>query len=88
MKVIYKYELDVIDRQAIKMPKGANILSIQVQNGEPHIWAMVDNEAETELRDFATIGTGNPVHIDPTSPFIATYQIMEGALVFHVFEIV
>jgi len=87
MDTIYKFELDVIDNQIVSLPGGAQILSIQEQNGKPFMWAKVDNEAPYETRKFATVGTGNPIHFEKSSPFVATYQLMEGALVFHVFEI-
>lgn len=47
MKTIYKYPLDVTDRQVIAMPEDAEILTVQVQNGKPMLWAVVDPNKES-----------------------------------------
>lgn len=95
MKTIYKYTLGVTDMNAIPMPFGAEILSVQVQNGSPQIWALVEKNAVPFTRYFATVGTGNPFETeykdefgDQVKPkFIGTYQLEGGKLVFHVFEV-
>lgn len=85
-KTIWKFGLEARDGVAIDMPKGAEILSLQVQGSTPCIWALCDPHAEPETRYFRTYGTGHPVESEP-GRFIGTYQIMNGALVFHVFEV-
>lgn len=42
MQRIYKYPIETVDQQQVKMPDGAQILTVQVQNGKPCLWAMVD----------------------------------------------
>lgn len=82
---IYKYPLETTDEQKIEMPKGANILTVQVQNGTPCLWALVNPENRPEQRIISIFGTGNP--IKPANiVYIGTYQLMEGKLVLHVFE--
>lgn len=85
MQTIYKFPLKVDDLVTVSMPKGATILSLQVQNDIPCIWALVDEGTEWENRVFRIFGTG---HFFAASPgtFLGTVQLMEGALVFHVFE--
>lgn len=83
---IYKYNLKVTDYQIINLPKGAKILDIQTQYNEPKLWALVDEKAELEKREFAIYGTGNPLP-DDIGEYLATFQIHEGQLVFHVFEV-
>jgi hypothetical protein len=68
------------------MPMGADILSIQVQQGIPTIWAMVDPDAPQVMREFRCLGTGYPVPKGLPMRFIDTVQLMDGELVFHVFE--
>lgn len=91
-KKIFKYALENTDRQQIVMPLGAEILSVQTQNDEPMIWAMVDPEAVKEERYFEIYGTGATIGDDMgvDRKFIGTYQITKGAynLVFHLFELV
>lgn len=84
---IWKYPLAVIDCQFLNMPIGAQLLTVQMQNGKPCLWALVDETAtETQRRGITIHGTGNPVPDDP-GRYIATFQMMGGDLVFHAFEI-
>ena len=66
------------------MPKGAQILTVQMQHGTPQLWALVDPNAQRVLRRILIYGTGHPV--DTFNVYIATFQIMNGSLVFHVFD--
>lgn len=86
-KTIYKYELEITDSQVVKMPVGAKILSIHIQNGIPCIWALVNpNEKSTTGTIIETYGTGHGIGYDISlgGIFIGTYQTK--GLVFHVFE--
>ena len=85
MKTIWKFELEVIDRQLIEMPFGAEILDIQIQQGKPCLWARVDPQAEKEKRLIITHGTGHPVSSN-TGQHIGSYQMLADHLVFHVFD--
>lgn len=40
--MVYKYPLDIQDEVVIMMPKCARVLSVQVQNGRPCLWAAID----------------------------------------------
>jgi hypothetical protein len=74
----------------IKMPKGAEILSIQTdqKNNHPTIWALVNPEAELEERYFELFGTGHEVYCDMgiERKYIGTYQYQRGEFVGHIFE--
>lgn len=63
-KVIYKYGLDLKDRQTIVMPEGAETLSVQTQHEVPCLWAMVDPENKTEIRYFEVFATGQLIPCD------------------------
>lgn len=85
-KEIWKFELEINGEQAVSMPEGAEILSLQVQRGKPCIWVMVDSAARSqEQRWFKTFGTGHPIEY-ALGAFVGTYQLKDGDLVFHVFE--
>jgi hypothetical protein len=49
---IWKWGINPTNDGSISMPKGAELLSIQVQRGIPCIWALVDPAAEKEERRF------------------------------------
>lgn len=85
-KVIWKFELSV-DNLSIEMPKGAEILSVQVQNNKPCIWALVDPKAPMKEKVIEVFGTGKEVPCDGISrTFIGTFQLQDGMWVFHLFE--
>jgi len=88
---IWKFPLKTTDYQEVSMPKGAQILSIQVQNEVPCIWAVVDDNADKEVRIFEIYGTGNGYSdlkwFGKEHSFIGTYQLYNGDLVFHCFEL-
>lgn len=83
---IYKYPVRVTDINKVEMPKGAKVLSVQMQRGVPCIWALVDPAAEMETRMFFMFGTGHPVEYAEGLRFIGTFQLVDRELVFHLFE--
>ncbi len=82
---IWKFPLELTDRQELLMPAGAKILDIQVQRGVPQLWALCNPDAEKEMRTIVIYGTGHLVP-DEYGKYIATFQVSNGALVFHAFE--
>lgn len=86
MRTIWKYPLPVIDRFDLPLPTGATSLTVQMQRGEPCLWALVNPHAPTTIRQFVICGTGNSVPFDAGN-YIGTFQMEGGALVFHLFEV-
>jgi len=83
---IFKWELQLTDEQVLWLPKGSKLLTVQMQNGRPKLWAICDpNAVLQEPRRIGIYGTGNPIPEDP-GIYIATFQMHNGDLVFHVFE--
>ena len=70
------------------MPKGAEILTAQIQDDNLCLWALVNPKVRTEIRVIEIFGTGNPIssYARINRKYISTFQIQEGNLVFHVFE--
>lgn len=88
MSTIWKYDLSIIGEQKILIPKNSKILSVQVQNGVPCVWVLVDENSDNEEKTFFTYGTGNPILPQKSeTTFLGTYQLYDGQLVFHVFYI-
>lgn len=87
-KKIFKYKLETTGIQQIEMPHGAEILCIKTQNDEPYMWALVSPNAPTEKRSFEIFGTGHNVPENATRTYIGTYQLKNGQLVFHCFELI
>jgi hypothetical protein len=80
-RTIYKYP--VPGDMDIEMPEGARVLCVQVQNGIPMLWALVDPNAEFVTRRFRLMVTG-ATFSDKGLSYIGTYQI--DWFVGHVFE--
>lgn len=87
MNYIFKYEIPIKDYFELNLPKNARILSIQCQLGLPKIWCVVDPHVEFEIRKFTILGTGYQMG-SAKMEYIETFQINEGNLVFHLFEII
>lgn len=83
MKTIFKYPLDVVDTQVIKLPKGADPFTAQFQSDQLCIWAAVDTDAELEDREFRIIGTGQPLDLSGVFRYLSTVQ--QGSFVWHIF---
>lgn len=84
MLAIWKWELNG-GRTEIVMPKGSNILTVQMQRDSPCVWAMVDpKEKETEIKTFTIVGTGHQIPWE-AGWYLGTFQILDGPLVFHAF---
>jgi hypothetical protein len=86
-KQIWKYTIEP-NEIMLEMPKDAQILTVQNQNEEPCIWALVNPENEKESRHFELYGTGHDIHYDMgiERKYINTFQLMGGAFVYHLFE--
>lgn len=90
-KAVWKFDLEVTDIQTISIPSEFKILSIQVQDNTPRIWALVDPSKPAQRVQLLTFGTGHPIEGSNLTKvtrgeFIGTYQMNGGTLVFHVFR--
>ena len=86
MKTIWKFSLHP-DGDSIQVPKGSKVLTVQLQNGSPCVWFLVDRDVyEVGLVRLIIIGTGwdIPAYKDSWN-YIGTFQLKSGSLVFHVF---
>lgn len=88
IKTIYKYELTLKDRQCIEMPEDWSFLTIQTQNNEPVLWAMVNPDIRRKKTTvfIEMFGTGNPIPEKDTRNLVYLATIQMGILVWHFFE--
>lgn len=86
MMKIFKYALEITDEQHVELPHDSQLLSVQDQNGQLTLWALINPNLNMVFRLVTIIGTGHPI----TKPravlgtFIGTVQMYNG-LVWHVF---
>lgn len=89
MKKIFKYELKVTDTQVLELPYEHRILTVQNQNGNLCLWAVVDPEdTDTANRTIRIFGTGNDAsdleyYFGGDMEYISTVQM--NSLVWHIF---
>lgn len=81
---VYKYSLTIDDWTMVRMPQGAEPLCVQIQDGEPRLWARVNIANTPVLHHIRIAGTGHDLGSN-VGRYIGTIQMMGGDLVFHVF---
>jgi hypothetical protein len=92
VRTVHKFELETVDLQVIETHKKAKLLYVATQRGKPCLWAQVDTDQPMARRMVATHGTGHPIVPHNTldglilPKYVGTYQLMEGALILHVFD--
>lgn len=87
MRHIWKYPVGT-DYFSVRMPGGARVLSVDVQDGAVFMWALVDPDDFEEAREFVTFGPAHPLPDDAEDfDFIGTFLLHGGGLVFHLFEV-
>lgn len=84
MTTIFKFPLHILAEQIIELPKDAQILSVQTQQGQPAIWAIVDPSRPTVPTRIRMYGTGHTVDKDIVR-FLGTVQQLDGQLIWHFF---
>jgi hypothetical protein len=81
---IYKFPLVVTDIQTVEMDWDAKILTVQMCDGVPTLWALVRKENGLANKCIRIIGTGHPIQAVDWLDYIGTVQ--DRGLVWHVFE--
>ncbi len=79
---IWKYPIGISYLQTVSIPRSHSKLTVQIQDGIPCLWAIVDPNEETYNMELYTFRTGQPLP-DDYYEYIATYQT--EIFVFHVF---
>lgn len=88
MLTIHKYPIDLQAGadQTVKMPQGATLLDVQLQNGVVAVWAHVDDTRPMVKRRIVIVGTGHDASDITGGLYIATVQLRGGFLVLHFFD--
>lgn len=86
---IYKYPLSTDnDTTELNLPIGASILDIQVQHGNPVLWALVDPDAMvSETRRIEGYLTGDCLRDGNAYKYLKTVLLEGGSYVAHYFEV-
>ncbi len=84
LREIWKFA--ITNNCTIEMPKGAQVVSANIQSGKVCIWALVDATAIKEKRKFIILATGQNIP-ESKNTYIKTIFSENAEFVFHVFEI-
>ena len=80
---------NVLCQLLIDMPVGADILTVQMQDNMPFIWALVNpNETNRISRCLELYGTGHNISYEKGEErkYIGTFQFTDCGEVYHLFE--
>ncbi len=87
VRAVWKFNVPCVDFFELEMPVGSQPLSVQVQFDDVQLWCLCDpNEVVIEKRTFRLAGTGHPIDTLNLA-FIGTFQMLNGNLVLHLFEV-
>lgn len=89
MRTIYKYPLghaSSVGSFTLDMKEGAEILTVQLQDGKACVWAVVDPKAPVVARTLAIVGTGRRMP-EGEVDYINTFQLVDMGLVWHLFDL-
>lgn len=84
MKTIWKFPFSIEEFIGLRMPANATLLHVDVQNGTPCLWAVVNPDEPMVLRNLRVIATGQAFAVDYDDEHVATFQ--SGQFVWHVFD--
>lgn len=87
-KVIFKYQMPVLERFTMSLPAGADIIRMEDQGGMFWLWAVVDTSAPLEDRHFHAYKTGAAMDADASLRYVgfcAVFVQMELGL--YIFEV-
>lgn len=57
-RVIYKYQMPILEKFSLDLPRGAEILRVDCQEGMFWLWAIVDTTVPDETRNFVAVKCG------------------------------
>ena len=84
LTMVWKFPLPMKDIAEIEMPIGAEVLYVGTQGQGAFLWARANPDAPRKTRRFRVAGTGHT--LGTVGTYIGSFMLLDGALVFHVFE--
>lgn len=80
--VIWKYPIP-LGTSSLRMPRGARLLCVQMQENMGYLWALVDQSSPLVDRHIAIVGTGWTLESLP-GEYVGTLQA--DGYVWHIFD--
>jgi hypothetical protein len=83
--IIFKYPLEITDRQELSLPYGSRVLSAKEQDGILCVWVQLNEQGPPANYVFYIFGTGTSMQtIKLNTSYVDTVQMSSG-LVWHLF---
>lgn len=90
-RAIWRFSAPLEVETRVRLPRGAQILDVAPARAGTtaiELWAIVDTDAEQEVRTLLVYGTGAHVPEQVTADHhLATLSMAGGRYIFHVFEV-
>ena len=86
MRQVQKFDLSNSINFSVRMPVGAQILSVGRYMSYLCLWALVDSDAPKELRFFDAYPTGYSIPGDAPLHYLGTVQTEDVLSTWHIFE--
>lgn len=86
-QVIYKYTLEIVDKQVIQVPKSSRALYVVEQHNKPVLYVLAYDTFINYLESITIrcLGTGHFTDLDPASRQLGVVNLNAGILMFHFF---
>jgi len=87
-RIIFKYQMPVLEDFEMMLPEGADIIRMEDQGGMFWLWAVVNTDAPLKVRKFKAFKTGAAMPVDVELKYIgfcAVFVQMELGL--YIFEV-
>jgi hypothetical protein len=86
VRVVHKFKIPATGEFSLTLPSNAEILTVQIQNSEFYLWALVNPKAKLCSRDFFWIRTGEEFEHENIT-YLTTVHFDHGKKVSHLFEL-
>ena len=83
MQRVWKYQIPLTEKFKLEMPRGKQIVKVDVVDSVPYMWALMRSGNASEEYEFELHPTG--ADIDADRVYEGTFRI--GDVVFHLFEL-
>ena len=84
---VFKYEIPQVDDAKVRLPIGAQVLTVGQQFDKLFLWALVDpGEKRTKRRTFRVAETDDEIADATELKFIGSVNLSGGLRVVHIFE--
>jgi hypothetical protein len=87
-RIIYKYQMPVLEEFTLELPQNAQIIRMQSENGMFWCWALINTDAPTEKRYFRAFKTGAKIPDDLQLEYVGCCAVfVQMELMLYIFEV-